>query len=115
MYLLGKVFSMLQLENAEVGEYRENVYGSETKTDDMDARLMARMGFLHEWVGEEFSIQTVHLASPDESVIRLMSRDLVKLTKEITRRKSQLHQIFAFTFPELKAFFKDSVTGPTVP
>jgi transposase len=51
MYLLGKGYTMLQVENAAVGEYREDVYGSETKTDDMDARLMARMGFLHEWIG----------------------------------------------------------------
>jgi len=111
MYLLGKKYCLLQVDNTAVKEYRQNIYGSETKTDAMDARLMARMGFLHEWVGEEFSIQAVHLASPDESVLRLMSRDLTKLTKDITRRRSQLHQILAFTFPEFKTFFKASVTG----
>ena len=111
MYLIMKGYSLLQVENAAVKEYREDIYGSETKTDDTDARLMARMGFLHEWVGEEFSIQPVHIASPDESVIRLMSRDLTKLGKEIGRRKNQLHQILAFTFPELKTFFKSDITG----
>src|SRR5438270_3515571 len=35
MYLLGKGYPMPQVENAAVGEYREDVYGSETKTDDM--------------------------------------------------------------------------------
>jgi transposase len=111
MYLLGKGYTMLQVGNATVGEYRKNVYGSETKTDDMDARLMARMGFLHEWIGEEFSIQAIHFVTPDESILRLMTRDYIKLTKEINRRRSQLHQILAVTFPELKTFFKDSVTG----
>ena len=111
MYLTMHGYSLLQVENTAVKEYREDIYGSETKTDDTDARLMARMGFLHEWVGEEFSIQPVHIASPDESVIRLMSRDLSKLGKEISRRKNQLHQVFAFTFPELKTFFKDDITG----
>jgi len=108
-----KGYHLLQVENSAVKEYRENIYGSETKTDDTDARLMARMGFLHEWVGEEFSIQSVHIASPDESLIRQMSRDLMKLKKEINRRKNQLHQVFAFTFPELKTFFTNDVTCPS--
>jgi transposase len=113
IYLTMKGYHLLQVENSAVKEYRENIYGSETKTDDTDARLMARMGFLHEWVGEEFSIQAVHIASPDESLIRLMSRDLLKLKKEINRRKNQLHQVLAFTFPELKTFFKHDITGPS--
>ncbi len=111
MYLIMKSYRLLQVENFAVKEYREDIYGSETKTDGTDARLMARMGFLHEWVGEEFSIQPVHIATPDESVIRLMSRDLTKLGKEISRRKNQLHQILAFTFPELKTFFKSDISG----
>lgn len=111
MYLLNKKYCLLQVENTAVKDYRENVYGSQTKTDDMDARLMARMGFLHEWVGEEFSIQEVHLVRADHSMIGLMSRDLVRLAAEISRRKSQLHQILSFTSPELKSFFSDGVTG----
>jgi len=113
IYLKMKDYDLLQVENKAVKEYREDIYGSETKTDDTDARLMARMGFLHEWVGEEFSIQPVHIASPDESMIRLMSRDLMKLTKEISTRKCQLHQVFAFTFPELKTIFKNDITCPS--
>ncbi len=111
MYLIQKGYNLLQVENTAVKRYRETIFGSETKTDDTDARLMARMGFLHEWIGEEFSIQAVQIATPDESIIRLMSRDLIKLGKEIGRRKNQLHQVLAFTFPELKTFFKDGVTG----
>jgi transposase len=42
LYLLGKRYSVLQVDNRTVKEYREKVYGSETKTDDADARLMAR-------------------------------------------------------------------------
>lgn len=113
IYLTMKGYHLLQVENSAVKEYRENIYGSETKTDDTDARLMARMGFLHEWVGEEFSIQAVHIASPDESLIHLMTRDLMKLKKEINRRKNQLHQVLAFTFPELKTFFTTDVTCPS--
>jgi transposase len=110
IYLKMKHYSLLQVENKAVKEYREDIYGSETKTDDTDARLMARMGFLHEWVGEEFSIQQVRIASPDESMIRLMSRDLMRLTKEMSIRKCQLHQMFAYTFPELKTVFTNDIT-----
>jgi len=92
--------------------YREKIFGSETKTDDTDARLMARMGFLHELVGEEFSIQPVLLMNPDAAALRGMVHDLAKLQKEITRRRNQLQQMSALTFPELKTFFKGSTAAP---
>src|SRR5262249_2589719 len=75
------------------------------------ARLMARMGFLHEIVGEEFSIQPVHLVDGDAAALRLMVRDLEKLTREITRRRNQLQQIAAATFPEFKTFFRGSTAS----
>src|SRR6516165_10646446 len=76
---LGKGYRVLQVDNRTVKEYREKVFGLETKTDDVDARLMARMGFLHEMVGEEFSIQPVHLVDGDAAALRVMVRDLEKL------------------------------------
>jgi hypothetical protein len=111
LVLLGKGYRVLQVDNRTVKEYRETVFGLETKTDDVDARLMARMGFLHEMVGEEFSIQPVHLVDGDAVALRVMVRDLEKLTREITRRRNQLQQIAAATFPEFKTFFRDSTAG----
>jgi len=75
MYLLGHGYTVLQVENKAVTEYREKVLGAETKTDDVDARLMARMGFLHETVGEEFSVQPVVVANPAQAALRVMVRD----------------------------------------
>ena len=49
LYLLGKGYRVLQVENRAVKDYREKIFGSETKTDDTDARLMARMGFSTNW------------------------------------------------------------------
>jgi len=112
LYLLGKGYQVLQIENRAVKDYREKVFGSETKTDDTDARLMARMAFLHELVGEEFSIQPVLVVDPDAAALRSMVNDLAKLQKEITRRRNQLQQIAAATFPELKTFFKGSTAAP---
>jgi transposase len=113
LYLLGKGYRVLQVENRAVKDYREKVFGSETKADEMDARLMARMGFLHELVGEEFSIRPVHLTNPDAAALKVMVGDLSVLQKEITRRRNQLQQITAATFPELKTFFRDSTASPT--
>jgi transposase len=113
-YLIGEGYTVLQVENKAVKDYREKIFGSETKTDDTDARLMARMGFLHEMVGEEFSIQPVRLTNPDDAALRVMVRDLVKLQKEITRRFNQLQQVVAVTFPELKTFFTTSTARPAV-
>jgi transposase len=113
-YLISAGYTVLQVENKAVKDYREKIFGSETKTDDTDARLMARMGFLHEMVGEEFSIQPVHLTNPDDAAVRVMVRDLVKLQKEITRRFNQLQQVVAVTFPELKTFFTTSTARPAV-
>src|SRR5438132_13715599 len=112
LYLLGKGYRVLQIENRAVKDYREKIFGSETKTDDTDARLMARMAFLHELVGEEFSIQPVLLMNPDAAALRGMVHDLTKLQKEITRQRNQLQQIAAATFPELKTFFKGSTAAP---
>jgi transposase len=114
IYLISQGYSVLQVENKAVKDYREKIFGSETKTDDTDARLMARMGFLHHMVGEEFSIQPVYLTNPDDAALKVMVRDLVKLQKEITRRRNQLQQVVAVTFPELKAFFPDGTAGKTV-
>jgi predicted dehydrogenase len=112
LYLLSKGYRVLQVENRAVKDYREKMFGSETKTNDTDARLMARMGFLHELVGEEFSIQPVLLMNPDAAALRGMVHDLAKLQKEITRRRNQLQQMAALTFPELKTFFKGSTAAP---
>jgi hypothetical protein len=49
LYLLGKGYRVLQVDNRALKDYREKIFGSETQTDETDARLMARMGFLHDW------------------------------------------------------------------
>ena len=114
IYLISQGYGVLQVENKAVKDYREKIFGSETKTDDTDARLMARMGFLHEVVGEEFSIQPVYLTNPDDAALKVMVRDLIKLQKEITRRRNQLQQVVAVTFPELKSFFTNGTAAKTV-
>jgi transposase len=61
---------------------------------------------------KEFSIQPVHLGNSDAAALRVMVRDLGNLQRELTRRKNQLQQIVAATFPELKTFFRNSTASP---
>lgn len=112
-YLTNAGYHVWQIDNRSVKQYREKLLGNETKTDEIDARLMARMAFLHEVVGEEFSIQPVQAADPDYAGLHVMVQDYVKLQKEITRRRNQLQQVVAVTFPELKEFFKDGTGTPS--
>jgi transposase len=53
------------------------------------------------------------LTNPDAAALKVMVGDLSSLQKEITRRRNQLQQITAATFPELKTFFRDSTASPT--
>jgi Transposase len=104
-YLRKRGYRVWQIDNLAVKEYRAKIFGGQTKTDEMDARLMARMAFLHEAVGEEFTIQASALISTDAVFLRSLTTDRWRVSKEITRCKNQLQQILSSTFPELKEFF----------
>jgi transposase len=71
-FLVSEGYPLLQVENRAVKDYREKVFGSQTKTDEVDARLMARMGFLHEVVHEEFTLQPIRLSDPGPQNLRVM-------------------------------------------
>jgi len=45
MYLIQQGYDLLQVENKAVKKYREDIFGSETKTDDTDARTDGENGF----------------------------------------------------------------------
>lgn len=104
-YLRNRGYSVWQVDNRAVKDYRVKIFGGQTKTDDMDARLMARMAFLHEAVGEEFTIQASASISTDAMFLRSLTTDRWRLSKEMTRCKNQLQQTLSGTFPELKEFF----------
>ncbi len=113
-YLQAKGYAMLWLENAATRHMRMQIFGDLAKTDEIDARVMARIGYLHEAVGEEFTLRPLQLASADDSDLLALCRLSWKLTVMINRAQNQLSQVLAAVFPELKTFFKDSVAtiGP---
>lgn len=109
-YLLDQQYDMHLVENATVKHMREKIFLGLPKTDEMDARVMARIGYLHEAVGEEFTLRLLELPDPDSSHLLALCRDSWKLSTIITRARNQLTQLMAVTFPELKTFFTSSVS-----
>jgi hypothetical protein len=108
-YLQRRGYPMLWLENATTRHMRKQIFGDLAKTDEIDGRVMARIGYLHEAVGEEFTLRPLQLASADDSDLLALCRLSWKLHVRINRAQNQLGQVLAAVFPELKTFFKESV------
>lgn len=109
-YLLGQGYPMWMTENALTRHMREKIMGGIPKTDEVEARVMARMSYLHEAVGEEFKLRPLRLAEPEDVNLLAMCRDSWKLSQMVVRGKNQFAQLMAVVFPELKTFFTKSVS-----
>jgi transposase len=109
-YLLDRQYPMRLVENGVVSHMRKQMLPGLPKTDEMDSRVMARIGYLHEAVGEEFTLRPLELPDPDSAHLLALCRDSWKLNAIITRARNQFTQLMAMIFPELKAFFTSSVS-----
>lgn len=109
-YLLDQGYQMLLVENATTRHMRKKIFPNVPKTDEMEARVMARIGYLHEAVGEEFTLRPLELPAPDDADLLALCRDSWKLSTMICRARNQFTQLMALIFPELKTFFTDSVS-----
>jgi transposase len=112
-YVQAGGYEVVLVDNAAVHEYKKLSGPADTKTDPVDARVMARMGYLHENVGGEFKIRPVQQGTTDRIALRVMVNDHLHVQIDINRHRKQLGQIIAVTFPELRLLFKDSTTSPT--
>jgi hypothetical protein len=109
-YLLDQGYNMNLVENATVSYMREKMFPGLPKTDEMDTRVMNRISYLHEAIGEEFTLRPLELPDPDSTHLLALCRDSWKLSTIITRARNQFTQLMAVTFPELKTFFTGSVS-----
>lgn len=110
-YLLSQGYPMWWIENSLTRHMREKIFGHIPKTDPMDARVMTRIGYLHEAVGEEFSLRPLHLLNPEDRELLQLCRDTWKVKTVLTRTRNQFSQLMAVVFPELKTFFTGSVSS----
>ncbi len=98
------------LQNWALHERRRLAIGKQTKTDALDARLIARLLYERDCHGQTKGF----LGRPPRTTdgLRLLVRNRARLVVQRTRYRLQLTQIQDILFPELKDFFKDSNTGP---
>lgn len=109
--LLEKRYQPMLIENSITRQMREKIFTNLPKTDEMDARVMARIGYLHEVVGEEFALKPVRLPSAEQAELLTLCRNNWKLNTMVTRARNQFGQLMAIVFPELKFFFEGSVSS----
>ena len=109
-YLVEQAYPMWLVDNGLTREMREKIFGHIPKTDAMDARVMARMGYLHEAVGEEFGLRPLELLATADRELLILCRDRWKRKQLLNRARNQFTQLQALVFPELKTFFTKSVS-----
>ncbi len=108
-WLVRHGYQISWLQNAALHERRQLAIGKQAKTDALDARLIARLLYERDCLG----IQRGFLHRPPGSgdALRLLVRNRASLVEQQGRYRSQLTAIEDVLFPELKDFFKDSITG----
>lgn len=104
--LLDEGYELYQVENKAVKEFRDRTLGIAEKSDAIDARVMAYMGWHKSLHPDLKSVKLVRPASVSQSVFRTLTRDRWLLTTQLTRRKNQIQQLYAITHPDLKRAFK---------
>jgi transposase len=99
------------LQNWAVHERRQLILGKQTKTDALDARLIARLLYERERLGQSRAF--MHPAKPGTESLRMLVRNRFKLVNFRTRYRLQLGAVVDVLFPEFKQFFKARSTGRT--
>jgi transposase len=96
------------LQNFALHDRRHLMIGKQTKTDALDARLIARLLFERERLG----LKGGFLQRPprNSDALRMLVRNRVRLVDQRTRCRNQLTALEDVLFPELKDFFKKGVT-----
>jgi transposase len=113
-YLRGLGLPVHWVKNNAVHDARDAVYGKKTKTDPADARLIARLLFLREAVGQEYAFTAGHDQIGVYATLRLLVNNRWKLRQAQVRAGNQLTQILDVIFPELAEVFTKSVTADAV-
>lgn len=99
------------LQNWAVHERRQLILGKQTKTDALDARLIARLLYERERLGQSRAF--LHPTVPGTESLRMLVRNRLKLVNFRTRYRLQLGAVQDVLFPEFKQFFRKQSTGRT--
>jgi transposase len=99
------------LQNFAIHDRRHLMIGKQTKTDVLDARLIARLLFERERLGLKGGF--LQRAPRNTDALRMLIRSRAHLVQQRVRCRNQLTAVADVLFPELKEFFKTSVTLPS--
>jgi transposase len=99
------------LQNWAVHDRRQLLIGKQTKTDALDARLIARLLFERDVLGAARGF--LHRPPQSADALRLLVRNRFKLVNFRTRYRLQLGAVQDVLFPEFKQFFRARSTGRT--
>jgi transposase len=97
------------LQNWAIHDERALIIGKQTKTDALDARLIARLLYERDYMGRRRGF--LHRPPRSCDALRMLVRNRANLVQQRTRYRLQLTAIEDVVFPELKEFFKTSITG----
>lgn len=98
-------YNVFYVENKGVKDFREKQLGITEKTDKIDAKVMAYMGWHKELYPELKSVRLVNPEAPAQAVFKSLTADRWSLSKQLTRRENQLQQVLSVANPELKSVF----------
>lgn len=104
--LLNKGYDLFQVENSAVSEFRQKNLGISEKTDSMDAKVMAYMGWHKQLHPHMQGVTLIRPQSVLQSLFRTVMRDRWYLNVQLTRRKNQVQQLLKVTHPDLNKAFK---------
>lgn len=105
----GYVISWLQ--NWAVHERRLLEIGLQTKTDALDARLIARLLYEREHLGGTRGF--LHRPPATTDSLRMLIRSRLRLIQQQMRYNNQLTAVEDVLFPELKDFFHQRISRPS--
>lgn len=106
-------YNVLWVKNQAVHDLRETLYGRRSKTDAEDSRLIARLLYLREAIGQEYAFHTTAEGDLRYRSLRLLVELRWKQVQARRRASNQLMQVLDVLFPELRLVFLKSTTSST--
>jgi transposase len=110
-WLRKRGYGALWVKNQAVHDQRETLYGRRSKSDVKDARLIARLLYLREVIGQEYAFLVQEEGDPRYKALRLLVGLRWKHVQERRRAGNQLMQILDVVFPELRLVFRKSTVS----
>lgn len=111
--LRARGYEVLWAKNQAVHDLRQTVYGRRPKTDQEDARLIARLLYLHDAVGQEYAFFVTREIDLRYRNLRVLVELRWKQIQARRRATSQLTQVLDVLFPELRLVFLKRTTSAT--